>query len=162
MKEHLTAKILNVILILGIILTFFALLGTPLIATAFFKSEFGILNHSLIFKVSFCIYLCAIPYIIALFKLNKLCKLVIKNKSFSNESITCLKTIAICVFSEMLIFIFASLFLKFNTNIFNDFTMLPIIILISIICIPLTLLCLVFSELFYNAKEIKDENDQTI
>ena len=35
MKEHLTAKILNVILILGIILTFFALVGTPLMHLEF-------------------------------------------------------------------------------------------------------------------------------
>lgn len=162
MKEHLTSKILSIILKLGILLTFIILLGLPLVTTAFFKSALGILNQSLVFKISICIYLCAIPYIISLFKLSKICDLVIKNKSFSLESVSCLKIIAICVFSEILLVIITSSFLKFSTDIFSDFTMIPIIILIAIICILVGLLCLVFSELFSNAKEIKDENDQTI
>ncbi|SHH68752.1 Protein of unknown function [Clostridium collagenovorans DSM 3089] len=162
MNEHLTSKILNIILILGIILTFLLLLGTPLITTAFLKSAFGILNQNLILKISFCIYLCSIPYIMSLFSLKKICTLVIKNTPFSTGSVKCLKTIAVCAFSEILLIIFTSLFLKFNTNIFSNFLITPIILLISLICILIGLLCLVFSELFFNAKEIKEENDQTI
>lgn len=84
MKNHLTSKILRIILNIGILLTFLILLGTPLVTTAFFKSSLGILNQTLVFKISFCIYLFSIPYIISLFSLKKICALIIKGTAFFN------------------------------------------------------------------------------
>ncbi len=162
MSNSLSSKILNYILILGIILTFLALLGTPLVTTAFFKSAFSILNQTLVFKFSACIYVCAIPYLIALFKLKKLCGLTLKNKPFSIESVNALKTISICAFSEILLVGSASLYLKRSTEFFSNFPIARTVLPALIICIPVGLLCLVFSELFYNAMKIKEENDQTI
>lgn len=162
MKNTLSSKILNLVLIFGIILTFIALIGTPLVTTAFLKSAFSILNQTLVFKISACIYICAIPYMISLFKLKKLCGLVVKNRPFSIESVNALKTIAICAFVEILLVGSTFLYLKRSTEFFMDFPMGIPLIPTLIICVPVGLLCLVFSELFHNAMEIKEENDQTI
>lgn len=162
MKSSFSPKMLNTIATLGIIITCILLLGIPLITTAFFKSQFFLLDHNLVMTVTVCIYLCAIPYVIALFKLRKLSGLVVKNNPFSRESVESLKVIAICAFSEIIIFIGCLNYLKYFVEFFKYIVPGGPIILVTFICALIGFLCLVLSQLFETAIEIKEENEWTI
>ncbi|CAH2215408.1 DUF2975 domain-containing protein [Tepidibacter aestuarii] len=162
MKNNFNSKILNMIVILGISITCILLLGTGFITTAFFKSQFSLIDHSLVISVTICIYLCAIPYIIALFGLKRLCSLVVKNNPFSMQIVKSLKVISICSFSEIIIFIGCVNYLKHSVEFFKYTVWGAPIIALTIICLTIGFLCLVLSQLFKIAIKIKEENDKTI
>ena len=162
MKNNFIQKTLNMIVILGISITCILLLGTPFITAAFFKSQFSILDHNLVINFVVCIYLCAIPYVIALFKLKKLCSLVVKNNPFSIDSVKSLKIISICSFSEIIIFIGCVTYLKHSLEFFEYAVFGGPIIVVIFISVTIGFLCLVLSQLFEIAIKIKDENDKTI
>ena len=104
MKKDYSSNILNSIVVIGIILTLIALLAMPLILTAMLKSGLGIVGSSLPMNISIVIYICAAPYVIALFILKKLCKIVAIKQPFSRDIPKYLKKISICAFSEILIY----------------------------------------------------------
>lgn len=162
MKNNSSSKILNMVVTFGISITCILLLGTPLITTAFFKSQFSLLDNGLVISVTICIYLCAIPYVISLFKLKKLSSLVIKNNPFSIESVKSLKVISICSFSEIIIFIGCVKYLEHSVEFFKYIVLGGPIIVVSFICVTIGFLCLVLSQLFEIAIQIKEENDKTI
>ncbi len=162
MKNNSNPKILSMILTLGISITCILILGTPLIATAFFKSQFALLDHSLVTVVTTCIYLCAVPYVISLLKLKKLCSLVVKNNPFSIESVKSLNVISICSFSEIIIFIGCVKYLEHSVEFFKYIIFGGPIIVVTFICVTIGFLCLVLSQLFEIAIQIKEENDKTI
>ncbi|MEG1131580.1 MAG: DUF2975 domain-containing protein [Romboutsia sp.] len=162
MKNSMTSKILNIIVLLGITITCILLLGTPLIVTAFFKSNYSILDHRLVMIVVACIYLCGIPYVIALFNLKRLCGLIAKNNPFSDKIVKSLKQISICAFSEIFIFIGCIWYLKNHVDFFEHSLWIGPFIAIAFVAITIGLLALVASELFKLFINIKDENDKTI
>lgn len=162
MKNRSVSKILDMLVMLGIILTAIALLSSPLIISAFYKSQFMIIDGILVFKTTAFIYLLNIPYFYALLKLKKLSNLVINNNPFSHESVKSLKTISICSFSEIFIFIGGLSYLKESTEFFKYIVLGAPIVLVTFICITIGFLCLVLSQLFEIAIEIKEENDKTI
>lgn len=162
MKNNFSQKILNAIVNLGISITFILLLATPLITTAFFKSQFSLLEHNLVINVVVCIYLCAIPYVIALFKLKKLCILIKKNNAFFMDSVKSLKVISICSFSEIIIFSGCITYLKHSVEFFQYIVLGGPIVIVTFISLIIGFLCLVLSQLFEIAIKIKDENDKTI
>ncbi|WP_416829240.1 DUF2975 domain-containing protein [Ectobacillus polymachus] len=162
MKKLTSSIVLNILLIFGLCITIVLLIGTPLIITAFFKSQFGLLDHYLVWSVSACIYLCAIPYVILLFKLKKLSDLVVKNNPFSNESVKSLKVIAISSFSEVILFIGCVSYLKHSVQFFQYTVFGGPIIVVVFISITIGLLCFVLARLFEIAIDIKNENDLTI
>lgn len=162
MEKNLSSKILNNVVLIGIVLTLLALLMTPLILTAFLKSSLSITGTNIVTIISICIYMCAAPYIISLFELKKLCKLISKNNPFSTEIPKSLKKIAICAFSEVLLFNGTAIILFYVYDIYlYALTIIPCII-VSIVSIVIGLLGLVLSRLFQMVIEIKDENDKTI
>jgi len=162
MKKISFPKVLHMIVILGITLTCIVLLGTGALVTAFFKSQFSLLDGKLVMIVTTCVYLCAIPYVIALFKLKKLSSLVVKNNPFSKESVKSLKVISICAFSEIIIFIGCTSYLKHSVEFFKYIVLGGPYIVLTFLCLTIGLLCLVLSQLFEIAIEIKEENDKTI
>ena len=169
MKKNKISKILHSIVIVGIVLTLLALLVTPPVITAFFKSRFQILSteNNVVTITYACIYICAIPYVIALFKLKNLSKFVKNNNPFSIENIKSLKGIAICTFTEVILFIGCILYVKNFTKFYSEFFYLPVsyvapIFLVSFIAIFIGFLCLILANLLETAIEIKDENDKTI
>ena len=95
MKKDYSSNILNSIVVIGIILTLIALLAMPLILTAMLKSGLGIVGSSLPMNISIVIYICAAPYVIALFILKKLCKIVAIKQPFSRDIPKYLKKIFI-------------------------------------------------------------------
>lgn len=169
MKKNKISKILHSIVIVGIVLTLLALLVTPLVTTAYFKSKFQILSgeNNIVMITYACIYICAVPYVIALFKLKNVSKFVKNNNPFSIENIKSLKSIAICTFTEVILFIGCVVYLKNFTGFYSEFFYLPIsyitpIFLVSFIAIFIGFLCLILANLLETAIEIKDENDKTI
>lgn len=106
--------------------------------------------------------MCAIPYVVSLFILKKLCKLVEINKSFSKEIPKYLKNISICAFSEIFIFNFVLLILYYFYDMYlYAITIIPSVI-VSFVSLAIGFLTLVLSILFKKIIEIKDENDKTI
>jgi len=67
MEKSLNYKILNCLVFLGLFITILMLFATPLVTTAFLKSRFSLIDTNLVIKISICIYICAIPYVIAIF-----------------------------------------------------------------------------------------------
>lgn len=162
MEKNSVAKILNGIVIIGISITLILILANPLIVTAFLKSHYSILNNKLVLNISTCIYLLSIPYIIALFKLKKLCSLVIKSTPFSIEIVRSLKTISKCSFIELFIILICKKYLDYAIEGFNKIPLLLPITALIIICLTIGFLCIILSQLFELAIEFKEENDKTI
>ncbi|WP_055069469.1 DUF2975 domain-containing protein [Clostridium massiliamazoniense] len=162
MDKTYGSKILKYLSITGIVLTIALLIVSPFIVTAFFKSNFQILEQSLIIKVCVALVALAVPYILCLFKLKDLCNLIIKDSSFSFKTAKNLKFISYCAFSELFIFIAISLYLKLSTEFFKYVLLTVPFIIVAFVSIVLGLSFLVLSQLFKNATEIKLENDQTI
>ncbi|WP_032121219.1 DUF2975 domain-containing protein [Clostridium amazonitimonense] len=162
MKNDFIPKVLNIIVILGISITCIFYLTNPLIIKAFLKNHYSMTNHELVVTISTCIYLLGVPYIIALFKLKKLCDLVVKNNPFSIESVKSLKIISMCSFMELLLIIGCEKYLDYSIAGFKNIPLgLPIAAL-TIICLTIGFLCIVLSQLFEIAIKIKEENDETI
>lgn len=162
MQEKASSKILNGLVIIGIILTILALIGIPLVLTAFFKSSSMKLSAPNIkWILTACIYLCAVPYVTALFKLKKICKLLTGENSFSPIISKEFQVIAICAFAEAIIYILSNLFLY---TVFDFYlyavTIIPLIIVVFL-AVTIGFLCLVMSNIFKRAAEIKEENDLT-
>lgn len=161
--KSVSSRILNVILIIGIVITIGLLIWLPFIVGAFTKvamiNKTGN-NTFLILLISG--YLLSIPYVIALFKLRKLVSLTMKNEAFSKKSINILKIISILSFLEIIIFIGCSNFMKYNIAEFHDALLVGPTIIVGFICITIGFLFAVLATLFNNAREIKIENDMTI
>lgn len=161
--KNFSAKILNIILILGIVITIALLIWLPFIVGAFTKvamiNKTGN-NSFMILLLSG--YLLVIPYVIALFKLRKLVSLTMKNEAFSKKSINILKIISVLSFLEIILFIVCSNIMKYNIVEFHDALLIGPTAVVGFICIIIGLLFAVLATLFNNAREIKIENDMTI
>lgn len=162
MKKDYSSNILNSIVFTGIILTILVLLSMPLILTAMLKSGLGIVGSSLPINISIVIYICAIPYVIALFILKKLCKIIVIKKPFSREIPKYLKQISICAFSEILIYNIVQIVLYYIFDIYLYGLTIISSIIVSFVSLAIGFLSLVLSKLFGMAIEIKEENDKTI
>lgn len=162
MKERISSNVLNRFVMLGIVLTILALIGTPLVLTALLKISMMELSVSnMEFILTGCIYICATPYLIALLKLKSICKLLTGENSFSPKIAKEFQVIAICSFSEVILFISAELFLYFVCDFFlYALTVVPAII-IPFIAVTAGFLSLVMSNIFKKAAEIKEEIDLT-
>lgn len=162
MKEKVSSQLLNGLVVVGIILTILTLIATPLVITALLKiSNRELLNSNMVMILTGCIYICAIPYLVALFKLKSICRLLCGENSFSPKISNEFQIIAICAFSEAVLFILAELFLYFFCSLFlYALTVIPSII-IPFISVAAGLLSLVMSNIFKKAAEIKEEIDLT-
>ncbi|MEW9096005.1 MAG: DUF2975 domain-containing protein [Clostridiaceae bacterium] len=162
MKERTTSKILNKLVVVGIILTILTLIGTPLALTALIKTSGmkpSVPNMKWILTA--CIYACAVPYVLALFKLKKICELLTGENSFSPIISKEFKVIAICAFAEAVIYILSNLFLYLVFDFYlYAITVLPLII-VTFVALTAGFLCLLMSSIFKRAAEIKEENDLT-
>jgi hypothetical protein len=143
MEKTTGSKILNILVVLGISLTLLGLLGTPLITTAFFKSASSQPDSPLIIVIVSCIYLCAIPYVIALLKLKKLCKLIGENDLFSIDATKSLRTISICAFSEIILFNGCSAYLIYVHDMFLYALSIVPMIIVTFISLVIGFLALV-------------------
>ncbi|MGZ9585825.1 DUF2975 domain-containing protein [Paenibacillus marinisediminis] len=162
MNNKLSSRIMNIIVVCGIVLSLLALAAVPLVLTAFLKSAFSILDQGLVIAITSCIYLCAVPYMIALFKLKKLSGIAVKNTPFSFDTVKALRVISICAFSEIVLFNGCSLYLVFAHDMYlYALTIFPMII-VTFVSLAIGFFSLTLAQLFEQAAIIKDENDQTI
>ncbi|WP_186785974.1 DUF2975 domain-containing protein [Paenibacillus agilis] len=165
MKNKTIAKVLNLIVLIGLSLTILSLLAAPLVFTAFAKSGLSLSGAELDYVVNIVIaviYICAIPYVAALVDLKKVCKLIATGHPFSAKIPKCLKRISIYAASEVVLFNLITIVLFFAYDVYlYAATILPCII-ISIVGVSIALLSFVFSKLYEQVVEMKEELDNTI
>lgn len=155
-------KITNGLVMVGILLTILALISLPLVMTAFFKSDLAMTNTNLDMVAVVAIYICAIPYLIALFSLKKMCKLLLLNKPFSSDMPKQLKRISKCAFIELLLFNLTTVVLFVVFDIYLYAFTIGSCLVVSFVSLVMGLLSFVFANLFNSAIEIKNENDYTV
>ena len=156
------SKILNIIVSVGIILTLIMLAGLPFILGALSKSASINIQSKYITVMTVIIYICATPYVIALFNLKKLCSHITNKNPFSESIPKLINNIAYCSFSEVILFNLMNIIFYFIFNIyFHALTILPCVI-VSFLSLAIGVFALVSSKLFEMTIDIKDENDRTI
>lgn len=162
MKKDRNSKILNSIVLLGIIITLLMLIGTPLVLTAMFKSDQELMNSNFITTITVLIYACSAPYVGALVLLKKLCKLMSNKNPFSREIPSLIRKIGMCAFSEVLLFNGATIAAYYIHDVYlYALTIVPCVI-VSFVSIAIGFFSLVSANLFEMSIEIKEENDKTI
>ncbi|MCC3866890.1 DUF2975 domain-containing protein [Terrisporobacter mayombei] len=156
------SKILNIIVSVGIILTLIMLAGLPFILGALSKSTSINIESKYITVMTAIIYICATPYVIALFNLKKLCSHITSKNPFSESIPKLINNIAYCSFSEVILFNLMNIIFYFIFNIYlYAFAILPCVI-VSFLSIAIGVFALISSKLFEMIIDIKDENDRTI
>ncbi|MEW9078459.1 DUF2975 domain-containing protein [Terrisporobacter glycolicus] len=156
------SKILNIIVSAGIILTLIMLAGLPFILGALSKSASINIESKYVTVMTVGIYICAAPYVIALFNLKKLCSHITSKNPFSQSIPKLINNIAYCSFSEVILFNLINIIFYFVFNIyFYALTILPCVI-VSFLSLAIGVFALISSKLFEMTIDIKDENDRTI
>ncbi|WP_455537937.1 DUF2975 domain-containing protein [Terrisporobacter sp.] len=156
------SKTLNIIVMVGIGLTLLLLLGIPFILGAISKSaDIGIKSRFII-TITLGIYICAIPYVLALFNLKKLCTHITSKNPFSNGIPSIINNIAYCTFSEVIIFNLMNLIFYHVFGIYLYAITVLSCIIVTFLSIAIGIFALVSSELFKITIDMKDENDKTI
>ncbi len=156
------SKILNIIVSVGIGLTLILLAGIPFILGALSKSSDLNMESKYVIILTGGIYVCAVPYVIALFNLKKLCSHITSKNPFSESIPKIIKNIAYCAFSEVVLFNLVNILLYFVYDIYlYALTILPCV-LVSFVSLAIGVFALVSSKLFEIIIDIKDENDRTI
>ncbi|MGL5327723.1 MAG: DUF2975 domain-containing protein [Peptostreptococcaceae bacterium] len=160
--KNKNSKILNSIVVIGILLTLLILISMPLVITAILKTEYGLVNSNFVSMTTTLIYVCATPYVMALVYLKKLCKLMGNENPFSREIPSLIKKIGICAFSEVLLFNGMVIVMYYMYDVYlYAFTIIPCI-MVSFVSIAIGFFSIVSAKLFEMSIEIKEENDKTI
>ena len=162
MKKLNNSKILNTIITTGITLTLLLLILIPLFLTAMFKTDSSFMKSNLVTIISIGIYICAIPYVLALIYLKKLCKLITDKNPFSKDIPNIIRKIAYCSFSELILFNLVNLYLSYFYGVYLYALTIMSCLLVSFISLSIGFFALVSSKLFEITLGIKDENDKTI
>ncbi|UOW69688.1 DUF2975 domain-containing protein [Paraclostridium bifermentans] len=156
MNKNFSSTILNNIVSIGIFITLILFLLIPLLFDYFLKNTLGLVGGNISLFVSTGIYICIIPYLIALITLKKLCRLIYNKNPFSRETTYLLKTISLCAFSEFFVFNIVQLSL---CNLFDIYlysiNVIPTV-LISFISLFIGLFSLVLCNI--NSKILKIKN----
>lgn len=161
MKKNYS-KILNIIVVVGIILTLILLSGIPFILGALSKSSDINIQSKFIINITVGIYICALPYVTALFNLKKLCTHMTSKNPFSKSIPKYINNIAYCALSEVVIFNLMNIIFYFAFDIYLYAITILSCILVSFLSLAIGVFALVLSKLFERVIEIKDENDKTI
>lgn len=156
------SKILNIIVLVGICLTLILLAGFPFILGALSKSSSMNVESKFIVIISLGIYICAVPYIIALFKLKRLCSHITSKNPFCESIPKLITNIAYCAFSEVFLFNIMNILFYLIFDIYFYGITILLCILITFLSIAIGVFALVSSKLFEMTLDIKDENDRTI
>ena len=162
--KNINFKALTVLVPVGIAVTLLTLIFLPLGLTAVFKISNLELNASpsvMALRLSICIYACAAPYLMALFKLKSVCKLLVSENPFDRKIAKEFNNISICAFSEVVVFALATLLSVFLFNLYlYAFTILSLII-VTFISVTAGFLFKVIASVFQRAAEIKEDIDLT-
>ena len=143
MKNSNTNTI-NIFVTAGIALTLCALVSFP-----FFLSPAAVC----------CIYVCSVPYLMALFRLRRICITISSDNPFSEEASKDFSFISRCAFCEVpiLSICFAAFYVIEDVAISYLQILIPAALLF--LCIFTGLLSSSASAVFRHAHEMKEEND---
>ena len=161
MKNY-NLKILNTIASIGIALTFVLLICLPFILGAFNKITFIYVDSKFIFIITLGIYICAIPYVVALLNLKRLCFYITSNNPFSRSIPKLINNIAYCAFSEVILFNLMNMIFYFLFNLYFYGLTILFCVVVSFLSLAIGVFAFISSKLFENIIDIKYENDMTI
>lgn len=150
MKNLFWVKLMNWVLIGFIVLLSTILLTLPFLAEKYVDITGVYVRNILLLQVFF--YLTAIPFMILLIMIKKLCNNILRNDPFCESSITALNGISICAFIDFLLYVF---FIFINMKSLLSFVLMVAAFMIGLVS-------LVLSQLFKVTIEMKLENDLTI
>ncbi|SCH46076.1 MULTISPECIES: DUF2975 domain-containing protein [unclassified Romboutsia] len=156
------SKILNIIVLVGILLTIMLLAGIPFILGALSKSADIGIESKFIVTITGGVYICALPYVVALFNLRRLCKYITSKDAFSRSIPKYINNIAYCAFSEVIIFNLMNIIFYFAFDIYLYAITIFSCVIVSFLSLAIGVFALISSKLFERVIEIKDENDKTI
>lgn len=154
-------RFLNFFMIVGIAITIIVLALTPLVLTASLKHyhEFMEENPYAVMELTVTFYICVLPFLLALFKMKKICKKFKSGEFFSPAVSDGFRRIAIYAFADAaIIFLVQFAPSVFFGSFLYALSIVPAFIL-PFICVTIGLLSLVMSIVFREASEIKAEND---
>ncbi|WP_038298930.1 DUF2975 domain-containing protein [Metaclostridioides mangenotii] len=167
MLKNISYKALNIMMIIGIAITLLVLFVVPSIVSEIVYSfqTSRSLDSNIVTNITVSVYLCSIPYLIALFSIKRFCKILVTEKNpFSKEVPNIFKIISKCAFVEFIIFNITTFLITFkyifDKNMFFSIVMLSVII--SLIILAVDFYSLISLKFFTMAIDIKDENDNTI
>lgn len=161
MKNYYS-KILNTIVSVGIVLTLILLIGFPFFLGALNKITFTYMDSKFILIITVGIYICAIPYILALFNLKRLCSHITSKNPFDECIPKIINNITYCAFSEVILFNLMNILFYFVFSLYFYGLTIALCVIVSFLSLTIGVFALVSSKLFEIAIDIKDENDRTI
>ena len=159
---------LKIIVPIGIAITLITLFFTPLGLTAVFKVMSAGLNlggnfsaSATAFRVSICIYIAAVPYVIALFKLNSITKLMRSENPFDRKVSKLFRDLSILSYVEAAVFLAVAL--ASSTIIGFNLYALAVISTEAVLVISITagFVFKAMSDIFSKASDNKEEIDLT-
>ncbi|MBQ9832845.1 MAG: DUF2975 domain-containing protein [Clostridia bacterium] len=156
MKGTIKAKLLNAFVIIGIVLTFLLIAVMSVLGFGWMVKLYA----SDYCREYWCVaggmvsmYLCAIPFAVALFELKKITKCLRDDEIFSMKVSRTLKNIAVCAFIETAVCAAVTAFLMTCTT---AWVFMPII---AFVAAAIGLLAICMAEVFERAAKMKEEND---
>lgn len=130
--------------------------------SAIFKSSFGVVDSSLPLIITAGIWVCAIPYVLALIYVKKLGHQLAIKQPFSSRIPSLLEKISWCAFSEIVIFVLVQIvWIVFFDLYLYALTVIPMIV-VAFVSLTIGVGALVFKKLFEQAIVMKEEHDFTI
>lgn len=151
MKANFLAKFLNVLVTIFLVLIIFTFFTLPFLVDEYFAvTGAGVPDTTLWIKIFLC--MTAIPFFVLLIMIKKLCRNILQNRPFSEDSIRAFNVISICAFSDFLLYALGTVMILRN--------LLSLTLMVAAFMIGLV--SLILSHLIKVAKEIKEENDLTI
>ena len=160
MKRGSTNFLKVAVILLGIPILAFCIVGLPMLAKAAAESnsEFAYALYAIVIVMA----VSAIPYFVALYQAFKLLSFIDKNKAFSEISVKCLKIIKYCAITISGLYVVSLPFFF----IFAHLDDAPGVVLLGMLYIFAPLVIAVFAavlqRLLQEAITIKSENDLTV
>lgn len=158
MKRGTTLILKVAVLLIGIPVLTFCLIGLPLLVKNPANAEYA----NILYPIVSIMYLSAIPYFIALYQAFRLLRYIDKNKAFSSISVRALKKIKHCAISISILYMVGMPFFF----LLGDKDDAPGVVLIGLIIIFVSIVVSVFAavlqKLLKDAIDIKSENDLTV
>ncbi len=162
-KKMKTEKIvLNGLVIVGIVLTVLAVLGSPFVIAAVIKAgALSALPPYTWILTTVSVYVCAVPYMAALIELKLICSRIFTDKAFSLGTAKKFRNIGICAFAELLVFVIDQAVLCSMLGMYDLMGLyyLPVFVFVFV-CVVAGVLAFAMGGVFKRAAVIKEENDE--
>lgn len=155
---EIKVKALRIIVYIAMGLTALLMVFVPRIIHSYLFYQLYASENSLYTAMIVYVYLCCVPFLLALFSVKRLCDVISNGNSFSEHSLKQLSHIVWCCYAEAAVNLLAALFftLVYRVGIFT------MSLLIIGICGTIAIFATVLKELVKSAIRIREENELTI